>query len=210
MSSPRPKDTARHLSVVGDTPASAARSGSGGGRQLACPIVLVGLMGAGKTAVGRRLAAVLGVGFVDADEAIVEAASMSIPDIFEVYGEEAFRDLERRVIARLVDETPGVLALGGGAFIDPRTREKLAGHTVTIWLKADLETLVARTARKRSSRPLLREGEPRQILGELIARRYPIYALADHTVVTGDQRLEEVAERLEALLVKVGVLRDVA
>ena len=208
MSSSRPKDTSRHLSVVGDTPVLG--SAAGGGRQLACPIVLVGLMGAGKTAVGRRLATVLGVGFVDADEAIVEAASMSIPDIFEVYGEEAFRDLERRVIARLVDDAPGVLALGGGAFIDQRTRDKLASRTVTIWLKADLDTLVARTARKRSSRPLLREGDPRQILADLMARRYPVYALADHTVVTGDQPLEEVAERLEALLVEVGVLRDVA
>ncbi len=204
MSPSRPKDTSRHLSVVGDTPVRR------GGQQLARPVVLVGLMGAGKTAVGRRLAAVLGVGFVDADEAIVEAASMSIPDIFELYGEQAFRDLERRVIARLVDETPGVLALGGGAYIDPRTRERLAGRTVTIWLKADLDTLVARTARKRSSRPLLREGEPREILAELMARRYPVYALADHTVVTGDQPLEEVVEQLEALLREVGVLRDVA
>jgi shikimate kinase len=204
MSSPRPKDTSRHLSVVGDTPAAAAIER----RRLACPVVLVGLMGAGKTAVGRRLAAMLGVGFVDADEAIVEAASMSIPDIFEVYGEQAFRDLERRVIARLVDDTPGVLALGGGAFVDERTRQKLAGRTVTIWLKADLETLVARTARKRNSRPLLLQGEPREILAELMARRYPVYALADHSVVTGDQALEEVAERLAGLLVEVGVLRD--
>jgi shikimate kinase len=205
MSSSPSKTPARHLSVVGTSSAPAVRR-----RQLACPIVLVGLMGAGKTAVGRRLAAALGVGFADADEAIVEAASMSIPDIFEVYGEQAFRDLERRVIARLVDEAPAVLALGGGAFIDPRTREKLAGRTVTVWLKADLDTLVARTARKRTSRPLLREGDPRETLAELMARRYPIYALADHTLVTGDQPLEEVVERLEALLVEVGVLRDVA
>ena len=205
MSSSPSKTPARHLSVVGNPSAPAARR-----RQLACPIVLVGLMGAGKTAVGRRLAAALGVGFADADEAIVEAASMSIPDIFEVYGEQAFRDLERRVIARLVDEAPAVLALGGGAFIDPRTREKLAGRTVTIWLKADLDTLVARTVRKRTSRPLLREGDPRETLAELMARRYPVYALADHTLATGDQPLEEVVERLEALLVEVGVLRDVA
>ena len=191
------------MSVVGDTPAFE-------GRRLACPVVLVGLMGAGKTAVGRRLASMLGVGFVDADEAIVEAASMSIPDIFEVYGEQAFRDLERRVIARLIDDTPGVLALGGGAFVDERTRHKLAGKTATVWLKADLDTLVARTARKRSTRPLLLQGEPREILAELMARRYPIYALADHTVVTGDQPLEEVTERLAMLLVDQGVLRDVA
>lgn len=206
MSASGQKSTSRLLSVVGDTPAESPNAC----RRLDRPIVLVGLMGAGKTAVGRRLAAELGVAFVDADEAIVEAASMSIPDIFEVYGEKAFRDLERRVIARLIEETPGVLALGGGAYIDPATRERLAGRCVTVWLKADLDTLVARTARKRSTRPLLRQGEPREILGELIARRYPIYALADHTLVTGDQPLEDVVERLETLLANVGVLRDVA
>jgi shikimate kinase len=206
MSASGQKSTSRLLSVVGDTPAESPNAC----RRLVRPIVLVGLMGAGKTAVGRRLAAELGVAFVDADEAIVEAASMSIPDIFEVYGEKAFRDLERRVIARLIEETPGVLALGGGAYIDPATRERLAGRCVTVWLKADLDTLVARTARKRSTRPLLRQGEPREILGELIARRYPIYALADHTLVTGDQPLEDVVERLETLLANVGVLRDVA
>jgi shikimate kinase len=172
------------------------------------PVVLVGLMGAGKTAVGRRLAALLGVGFVDADEAIVEAAAMCIPDIFEVYGEEAFRDLERRVVARLIEETPGVLALGGGAFIDPRTRAALAGRTVTIWLKADLETLVGRTAKKRASRPLLMQGDPQAILADLMARRYPIYALADHTVVTGDQPLDDIAETLMRLLQAEGVLVD--
>jgi shikimate kinase len=176
--------------------------------RLTSPVVLVGLMGAGKTAVGRRLAALLGVGFVDADEAIVEAAAMCIPDIFEVYGEEAFRDLERRVVARLIEETPGVLALGGGAFIDPRTRAALAGRTVTIWLKADLETLVGRSVKKRASRPLLMQGDPQAILADLMARRYPIYALADHTVVTGDQPLDEVAETLASLLRTEGVLVD--
>lgn len=206
MSASDQKSTSRHLSVVGDTPAESPDPC----RHLVRPIVLVGLMGAGKTAVGRRLAAELGVAFVDADEAIVEAASMSIPDIFEVYGEQAFRDLERRVIARLIEDTPGVLALGGGAYIDPATRERLADRCVTVWLKADLDTLVARTARKRTTRPLLRQGEPREILAELMARRYPIYALADHTLVTGDQPLEDVVERLHSLLADVGALRDVA
>lgn len=203
MSSIPSKDPSGHLSVVGNTSRRRATR-----PELACPVVLVGLMGAGKTAVGRRLAAVLGVSFVDADEAVVEAASMTIPDIFEVYGEAAFRDLERRVIARLIDETPGVLALGGGAFIDAGTREKLAGRTITIWLKADLDTLVARTLRKRTTRPLLLQGEPREILADLMARRYPIYALADHVLTTGDQQLEEVVERLLALLLEAGVLRD--
>ena len=172
--------------------------------------MLVGLMGAGKTAVGRRLASLLGVGFVDADEAIVEAAAMCIPDIFEVYGEPAFRDLERRVIARLIEETPGVLALGGGAFIDPRTRAALAGRTLTIWLEADLATLVGRTAKKRGSRPLLMQGDPEVILADLMARRYPIYALADHRVLTGDQPLDEVAGKLADLLEREGVLVDAA
>jgi shikimate kinase len=201
MSTLPPKEAGRNPGNVG-----AVDSGDG---RLKRPIVLVGMMGAGKTAVGRRLAAELDVAFVDADEAIVEAATMSIPDIFEVYGETAFRDLERRVIARLVDETPGILALGGGAFIDERTRELLAGRCITIWLKASLDILVARTAKKRASRPLLSQGDPREILAGLMARRYPIYALADHTVVTGDQPLEEVVERLLALLTNIGVLRHV-
>jgi len=175
---------------------------------LSRPVVLVGLMGAGKTAVGRRLAAILGVAFVDADDAIVEAAAMSIPDIFEVYGEEAFRDLERRVVARLIGETPGVLALGGGAFIDPRTRAALAGRAVTIWLEADLETLVGRTAKKRATRPLLMQGDPEAILADLMARRYPIYAEADYRVRTGDQPLDEIAEKLAELLRREGVSVD--
>jgi shikimate kinase len=202
MSSLPPIDPPRQLSVVGAEPATA--------RCLMRPVVLVGMMGAGKTAVGRRLAAALDVPFVDADEAIVEAAAMSIPDIFELYGEAAFRDLERRVIARLIEDTPGVLALGGGAFIDEETRARLAGRCATIWLKADLDTLVARTAKKRTIRPLLLQGDPRTILGDLMARRYPIYALSEHTVVTGDQPLEEVVERLMELLESAGELRDVA
>jgi len=201
MSSLPPIDPPRRLSVVAAEPAT--------GRQLVRPVVLVGMMGAGKTAVGRRLAAALDVAFVDADEAIVEAAAMSIPDIFELYGETAFRDLERRVIARLVEDEPGVLALGGGAFIDEETRARLGGRCVTIWLKADLDTLVARTAKKRTIRPLLSQGDPRAILGDLMARRYPVYELAEHTVVTGDQPLEEIVEKLVALLVAAGELRDV-
>jgi shikimate kinase len=203
--SPSSGDAAR-----GEGENGAASRRAGGVQRLTKPVVLVGLMGAGKTAVGRRLAALLGVGFVDADEAIVEAAAMCIPDIFEVYGEQAFRDLERRVIARLIDETPGVLALGGGAFIDPRTRAALAGRTLTIWLEAELATLVGRTAKKRGSRPLLMQGDPQAILADLMVRRYPIYALADHRVLTGDQPLDEVAEKLALLLQREGVLVDAA
>lgn len=206
MSSIRPTDVLRQQSPNGTADSAGGEPGAAG--LLTRPVVLVGLMGAGKTAVGRRLAGILGVAFADADDAIVEAAAMSIPDIFEVYGEEAFRDVERRVIARLIGETPGVLALGGGAFIDPRTRAALAGRTVTIWLEANLETLVGRTAKKRANRPLLMQGDPEAVLADLMARRYPIYALADHRILTGDQPLEEVAEKLAGLLQREGVLID--
>ena len=209
MSPIRRSDELRQQSPTAPGHSPSPRSGDEA-RRLTKPVVLVGLMGAGKTAVGRRLAAHLGVGFVDADEAIVEAATMGIPDIFEVYGEQAFRDLERRVIARLIDETPGVLALGGGAYIDPRTRAALAGRTVTIWLEADLLTLVGRTAKKHGSRPLLMQGDPQAILADLMAKRYPIYALADHRVLTGDQPLDEVVDKLADLLQREGVLADAA
>ncbi|MEZ5865098.1 MAG: shikimate kinase [Geminicoccaceae bacterium] len=197
-----PTDSQPRFRVVGSDPAPPGR--------LLRPIVLVGLMGAGKTAVGRRLAATLGVAFADADEAIIEAAGMSIPDIFEVYGETAFRDLERRVVVRLLDEATGVLALGGGAFIDPQTRAAVGERGISIWLKAELETLVARVTRKRAVRPLLMQGEPRTILAGLMERRYPIYAEADFTVLTGDQPLDEVVDRLTELLQREGLIRDVA
>ncbi len=190
-------------------PRGVAADPAGIGRLLR-PIVLVGLMGAGKTAVGRRLALALGVAFADADEAISEAAGMSIPDIFEVYGEAEFRDLERRVVVRLLDEATGVLALGGGAFIDPSTRAAVRERGVSVWLKAELETLVARVTRKRAVRPLLMQGDPRTILAGLIERRYPVYAEADFTVLTGDQPLDEVVARLIALLRREGLIRDVA
>ena len=163
-------------------------------------VALVGLMGAGKSAVGRRLAKALDAEFADADELIVAAAGMSIPDIFAKYGEPEFRDLERRVIQRVLDGPPVVLALGGGAFIDPQTRARLKEHAVSIWLRADLDTLVGRTRRKKGTRPLLANGDPRAILAELMERRYPIYALADHTVQSDEQPPEVVVERIVALL----------
>ena len=157
------------------------------------PVVLVGLMGAGKTSVGRRLADLLDTRFVDSDHAIEDAAGMTIADIFDVYGEGEFRALERRVIKRLLDEgEAGVLALGGGAFMDPETRALVLREGHVVWLKAALDVLVARTARKPGKRPLLAAGEPRQILAELKARREPIYALAHDTVVSGEGPLSEV------------------
>ena len=163
-------------------------------------IVLVGLMGAGKTSIGRRLARALGAPFSDADDEIVAAAGLSIPDIFQLYGEPRFRELERRVIARLLEGGPMVLALGGGAFIDPETRARVAARAVSVWLRADLETLVARTARKRGTRPLLERGDPHEILAALMRERYPIYAEADHTVNSHVEPHELVIERIMAMV----------
>jgi len=165
-------------------------------------VALVGLMGAGKSAVGRRLAKALDAEFADADELNVAAAGMSIPDIFAKYGEPEFRDLERRVIQRVLDGPPLVLALGGGAFVDPQTRARLKQQALSIWLRADLDTLVGRTTRKKGTRPLLANGDPRAILAELMQRRYPIYAEADHTVHSDEQPPEAVVDRIVALLAK--------
>ena len=157
-------------------------------------------MGAGKTSIGRRLAKALGAHFADADEEIVAAAGLSIPDIFALYGEPRFRELERRVIARLLDGDPMVLALGGGAFVDPQTRARVAARAVSVWLRADLETLLARTSRKRGTRPLLERGDPREILAGLMRDRYPIYGEADHTVDSHVEPHESVVERILAMV----------
>ncbi|MEO1613338.1 MAG: shikimate kinase, partial [Pseudomonadota bacterium] len=141
-------------------------------------VALIGLMGCGKTTVGARLAGLIGAEFRDADAEIVTAAGMSIPEIFENLGEAAFRDGERKVIARLMGERPMVIATGGGAFMAPETRAAIRAAGVSIWLYADLDTLVERTSR-RKSRPLLNAGDPRAILGDLIEQRYPVYAEAD-------------------------------
>jgi shikimate kinase len=144
-------------------------------------IALVGLMGAGKTTIGRRLATALGVPFRDADEEIVRAAGMSIEDIFAQQGECEFRRGERRVIARLVKEPPHVLATGGGAFVDPSTRALLNEQALTIWLRAPLEVLLKRVAR-RNDRPLLKEDDPEAVMRRLIDVRYPLYAEAHITI----------------------------
>lgn len=146
-------------------------------RSLDRPIVLIGLMGAGKTTVGRRLAQRLGLPFVDADEEIEAAAGMSISEIFQMFGEAYFRDGERRVISRLIDGSPKVIATGGGAFMNDRTRALILEKTTAVWLEADLDTLVERV-RRRSTRPLLKDRDPRQVLGDLAKLRNPVYALA--------------------------------
>lgn len=141
------------------------------------PIVLIGLMGAGKTTVGRRLAQRLGLPFVDADEEIETAAGMTISEIFATFGEPYFRDGERRVIARLIDGSPKVIATGGGAFMNDKTRALILDRATAVWLEADLETLVDRV-RRRTTRPLLKDRDPREVLGELAKVRNPVYALA--------------------------------
>ena len=168
-------------------------------RDLNRPIVMVGMMGAGKSAIGRRLAHRLGVPFVDADAEIERAAGATIAEIFEKHGEAAFRDGERRVIARLLDGPAGVLATGGGAFMDPETRARIKSRAIAVWLKADLETLIERVSR-RGHRPLLKNGDPREILARLMAVRDPVYAEADITVETGHAPTTATVERvIEAL-----------
>lgn len=141
------------------------------------PIALVGMMGVGKTSIGRRLSQKLHIPFVDADQEIVDAAGLSIPEIFERFGEAHFRDGERRVIARLFDGTRKVIATGGGAFVNAETRSLMLDRAVVIWLDADIDTLVERTARK-GERPLLANGNARDILTRLAAERNPLYAQA--------------------------------
>jgi shikimate kinase len=162
-------------------------------------VALVGLMAAGKSSIGRRLAQELKLPFVDADLAIEEAAGQSIEDIFAQHGEAFFRDGERRVIARLLDGPPHVLAAGGGAFMDAGTRRLMKERTITVWIKADLDILAARVAR-RNNRPLLKQGEPRAVLERLIAERYPVYAEAAITIDSGDGPPEEMVARLIALI----------
>lgn len=169
--------------------------------KLAVPktIVLVGLMGAGKSCVGRRLATVLGLPFCDADKEIEEAAGCSIPELFSRYGEAAFRDGERRVIHRLLEGPKHVLATGGGAFMDERTRAEIRENGISVWLRADLDLLVRRTQR-RGNRPLLNVADPAAKLAELIAQRYPVYAQADVTVDSDDSPPEVTVERVISAL----------
>lgn len=165
-------------------------------RPIRRPIVLVGLMGAGKTSVGTRLASKLGCGFADSDAEIERAADLTIPEIFERHGEDHFRSGERRVISRLLSGTPMVLATGGGAFMDAETRALISKLGIGVWLRADLDLLVQRTA-GRSSRPLLKTGNPREILSKLIDLRYPVYAEAPVVVDSlPGQTHEQMADRI--------------
>lgn len=155
-------------------------------RRIDRPIVLVGMMGVGKSSVGKRLAGLLDCPFVDADDEIERSAQMTIPEIFENFGEPYFRDGERRVIARLLAE-PGrrrVIATGGGAFVNDETRALILDNAITVWLDSTVDTLLERTARK-DNRPLLKQGNPREILGQLRQSRAPFYAQAPIHVMSG-------------------------
>ena len=163
------------------------------------PVVLVGLMGVGKSTVGRRLAALLNWDFVDADDEIEEAAQRSVGEIFEEFGEAYFRDGERRVIARLLEESSGVIATGGGAFVDPETRSLILERGVSVWIDCDIETLVERTGR-RDTRPLLKTGDPREILTRLLEERRPFYSQAHIRVESRDgPHMQTVMQILEAI-----------
>lgn len=167
--------------------------------QINKPLVLVGLMGAGKSTVGRRLAKAIGWPFVDSDEEIERAAACSIADLFAIHGELIFRDLEERVIFRLLETPNQVLATGGGAWMQPQLRARIKDKALSVWLRADLDTLLERVER-RNTRPLLESGDKRAILERLMADRYPVYAEADLTVHSAEGPHEDVVERLIAAL----------
>jgi shikimate kinase len=162
-------------------------------------VALVGMMGAGKTSVGKRLGSRLGVPFRDADHEIEAAAGLTVAEIFERFGEAHFRDGERKVIARLLEEPPHVLAAGGGAYMDEATRAAMARQAFTIWLKAPLPLLLSRV-KKRDTRPLLRSGDAKATLERLLKAREPVYAKADMTLESADEPHGAAVDRIIAAL----------
>jgi shikimate kinase len=163
-------------------------------------IVLVGLMGAGKSSIGKRLAETLGLEFIDADAEIEAAAGLTISEIFDRYGEEEFRAGERRVMARLLDGPVRVIATGGGAFMDPQTRALMKSRSISLWLRASLDVLLDRTSRSRK-RPLLEQGDRKQVLEDLIAKRYPVYAESDLVIDSDNRPQSETVQKV------IGALR---
>jgi shikimate kinase len=162
-------------------------------------LVFVGIMGAGKTAIGRRVANALDLPFTDSDHEIESVSRMTIPELFDRYGEAEFRALEQRVILRVLENGPQVLSTGGGAFMNAQTRDAIGAHGLSVWLKADIDILMERVAKKQN-RPLLQNPDPRGVLEKLMVERYPVYALANLTVETRDERKEVIAaEVIDAL-----------
>ena len=168
-------------------------------------VALVGLMGVGKTTIGRRLAEHFGLPFVDADEEIEKAAGQSVADIFAHYGEAAFRDGEQKVISRLLEGETRILATGGGALTHPKTRESLKAKAITLWLRTDIKVLARRVANK-PHRPLVRDRNPIDVLKEHMKTRYPLFEMADVVVDTGDhshaKTVEQVLDALQAYVEK--------
>lgn len=171
---------------------------------LSQPLVIIGLMGAGKSTVGLRLAEALGVDFKDSDHEIEEAAGCTISDLFAIYGEEIFRDLEKRVMKRLLKERNLVLATGGGSYIQPVIQEEIKSKAFTIWLRADVETLLERVSR-RDTRPLLATGDKRKILTRLIKERYPVYEQADLIIDSNSGSHERVVREIVQQLKQRGM-----
>lgn len=168
-------------------------------------IVFVGLMGAGKTAIGRQVAQILDLPFADSDHEIEAVSKMTVPELFERYGEPEFRALEQRVIERLMKDGPQVVSTGGGAFMSAQTREIIARHGLGVWLKADLDLLMERVS-KRQNRPLLKDPDPRGVMRRLMDERYPFYAQAHLTFETRDAKREVItAEALQAIARYLGI-----
>jgi shikimate kinase len=200
-------DTALETAAADQLPVAAIVAALG-----ARSVVLVGMMGAGKSSIGRRLAAYLGIPFVDADAEIETAhAGMTIPEIFEKHGEPYFRAGEARVIARLLDNGPSVLATGGGAFMNLDTRAAISAKGVSVWLKAEFDVLIRRINKRRNARPMLQTDDPAATLRELMTARYPTYSAADVTVQSRDVSHETiVAEIVAALADRLGVVTEAA
>lgn len=173
--------------VIDEMRAAALRAGLAGRS-----IVFIGLMGAGKTAIGRLVAKTLDIPFFDSDHEIEEASRLTVPELFELYGEAEFRALEQRVIVRLLHEGARVVSTGGGAYMNAETRRSIAENAISIWLKADLDTLMARVAKKQN-RPLLKTADPRGTMQNLMDVRYPVYAGADIVVTTREETRETIA-----------------
>lgn len=168
------------------------------------PVVLLGMMGAGKTSVGRALAEIMSVPFYDADTEIEKASGHSVAGIFAQYGEAEFRRLERQIIARLLQSGVCILSLGGGAFIDPQTRERIKQSALSVWLKVDHALLLERVLRH-GDRPLLKEGDPKEKMERLLAEREPVYAQADLIVLCDDRPVAQTAKRVsEAISSHIG------
>ena len=172
-------------------------------------IVIIGLMGAGKSTIGKRLAQMLGLAFIDADAEIEAVSRMTIPELFTAYGEPEFRDLERRVIRRILRSGPRVLATGGGAFMNETTRRTIAKAGVSVWLKAELDVLMERVSRK-GNRPLLKTSDPRATMQTLMDQRYPVYGRADVTILSRDEKKDVMVVEVIEALAKLPADRGVA